>query len=46
MTKEELRGSREDLLVVLLTGSQIKESIVAADFPEMLKRVWQEACMT
>ena len=44
-TKEELRGSREDLLVVLMTGNLIKESIVTADFPEMLKRLWQDACM-
>jgi hypothetical protein len=46
VTKEMLRGSREGLLVVPLTGEDIREAVRAVDFLRVLLDRWEKAVNT
>jgi len=43
VSKEMLRGSREDILVVPLTGKEIRAAVRDQNFPEVLAAAWQSA---
>ena len=43
ITKEMLRGSREELLVVPITGEDIRSAVRADDFESVLLRCWDKA---
>jgi hypothetical protein len=43
VTKEMLRGSREEALIVPLTGEDIRSAVRAKSFLDMLTRRWDEA---
>jgi Restriction endonuclease len=43
VTKEMLRGSREELLVVPITGEDIRSAVRANDFAGVLLRCWDKA---
>ena len=43
ITKEMLRGSREELLVVPMTGEDIRSAVRADDFASVLLRCWDKA---
>ncbi|MEY2562668.1 MAG: hypothetical protein QOH88_861 [Verrucomicrobiota bacterium] len=46
VTKELLRGSREDMLIVPLTGDQIREAAHAGTILPTLQAAWDNAVMT
>jgi hypothetical protein len=41
VTKEELRGSREDLLILPITGQDLREAAFTGRFEPVMERVWQ-----
>lgn len=41
VTKEELRGSREDLLILPIIGKDLREAAFTGKFEPVLERVWQ-----
>ena len=43
ITKEMLRGSREEILVVPMTGEDIRSAVRSGDFAKVLLRCWDEA---
>lgn len=43
ITKEMLRGSREELLIVPLAGQDIRAAVQSGDFTEVLLRAWDKA---
>lgn len=43
LTKEMLRGSREEILIVPLTGKDIREAVRNDDFNAVLTRCWEKA---
>ena len=43
ITKEMLRGSREEILVVPMTGEDIRAAVRSGDFAKVLLRCWDEA---
>lgn len=43
VTKEMLRGSREEVLVVPMTGEDIRAAVRDKNFPEILLRCWNSA---
>jgi hypothetical protein len=43
ITKEMLRGSREEILVVPITGEDIRLSVRSGDFAKVLLRCWDRA---
>ena len=43
ITKEMLRGSREEILVVPITGEHIRLSVRSGDFAEVLLECWDRA---
>jgi hypothetical protein len=43
ISKEMLRGSREDILVVPVTGKEIRAAVRDQNFPEVLAAAWQSA---
>ena len=43
ITKEMLRGSREEILVVPLTGEDIRSAVRSGHFAKVLLRCWDEA---
>jgi hypothetical protein len=43
ITKEMLRGSREETLVVPMTGEQIRSAVRSGDFPKILLQCWDAA---
>jgi hypothetical protein len=43
VTKEMLRGSREDLLVVPVSGEDVRAAVMASDFPSALVKWWDRA---
>ncbi|MBN9616692.1 MAG: hypothetical protein BGO25_20420 [Acidobacteriales bacterium 59-55] len=43
ITKEMLRGSREQILVVPVTGEDIRSAVRSGDFAETLLRCWEKA---
>lgn len=43
ITKEMLRGSREETLIIPVTGSDIRSAVRKNDFSGMLLRLWDEA---
>lgn len=46
LTKELLRGSREETLVVPITGKDIREAVLENDFSALLTRCWDQAINT
>ena len=46
ITKEMLRGSREDSLIVPITGKDIREAVADSSFPDVLARCWDNAINT
>jgi hypothetical protein len=45
VTAEMLRGTREDLLIVPLTGEDLRGAVRDGDFPERLKALHSDAVM-
>lgn len=43
VTKEMLRGSREELLIVPLAGDDVRRAVRSGDFAEVLLRAWDAA---
>lgn len=43
VNKEMLRGSREDLLIIPLTGEDIRRSVRDGDFASVMSRAWDAA---
>jgi hypothetical protein len=43
LTKEMLRGSREDILIVPITGKEIRTAVREGDFPKILMECWDRA---
>jgi hypothetical protein len=43
VTKEMLRGSREDALVVPMTGADVRSAVRSGDFASVLLRCWDDA---
>jgi hypothetical protein len=46
ITKEMLRGSREDTLIVPITGKEIREAVRDNAFADVLARCWEKAIDT
>jgi hypothetical protein len=46
LTKEMLRGSREDILIVPLTGQDIREGVRSGDFLQLVLNRWERAVNT
>ena len=46
ITKEMLRGSREDSLIVPIIGKDIREAVADSSFPYVLARCWDNAINT
>ena len=43
ITKEMLRGNREECLIVPMTGNDIRTAVRASNFPKVLLRCWERA---
>ena len=43
VTKEMLRGSREELLIVPVDGADLRKAVLDGDFPSTLSRLWDAA---
>lgn len=46
VTKEMLRGSREETLIVPITGKDIREAVAKGNFADVLARCWERAINT
>ena len=46
VTKELLRGSRENVLIVPITGKDIREAVAENNFTDVLARCWEDAINT
>lgn len=46
VTKELLRGSREDTLIVPISGKDIREAVMEGNFSDVLARCWEKAINT
>ena len=43
VTKEMLRGSREEYLIVPITGREIRAAVRDNNFPDVLAKCWSDA---
>lgn len=45
ITKEQLRGSREDLLIIPVSGEDIRAAVLAGTFEAMAKTLWNKVAL-
>jgi hypothetical protein len=45
VTKEMLRSSRSEMMIVLIDGTQLRRAVREKNFPDLLQRLWRETTL-